>query len=125
MLSSSFITFFLSLALLASPCFAQSAAYGLSEIDYFSMKSSRLTVQAPQEDLWAEPVLSPDGKVSIYHPPAVVVDFLNNPNEETGRKYLNWNASRLSKIQKAQKVLEALSHQEKGPVSLSENGGIK
>jgi len=101
--------------------YADQGIYGLSEIDYFNMKGLKKTDNreihatvdksgAPiDQDLWIEPAISADGKVSYYRPPQVVVDFLDDPTIENGKAYLAWNQEKLAKITKAQTVLQELA----------------
>lgn len=101
--------------------YAEDGIYGFSEIDYFNMKGLKKTDKreihatvdkndAPiNQDLWIEPAISADGKVSYYRPPQVVVDFLDDPTKENGRAYIEWNQQKLAKITKAQAVLQELA----------------
>ena len=57
------------------------------------------------ESEWAEPVISPTGKVSIYLPPKEVRDFLDNPNPENAKGYLEWNLKRINKLTFSQRLL--------------------
>ena len=56
-------------------------------------------------DEWAEPIISPTGKVSIYVPPKEVRDFLEKPDSENARAYLEWNSKRIKKFILAQELL--------------------
>jgi thioredoxin-related protein len=56
-------------------------------------------------DEWAEPIISPSGRVSIYVPPKEVRDFLEEPNPENARAYLQWNLNRIKKFILAQELL--------------------
>ena len=101
--------------------YADDGVYGISEIDYFNMKDLKNTDKKPfqgtvdkdnvtgQQDLWTEPAISADGKVSYYRPPQVVVDFLENPTMENGKAYVKWNQEKLAKITKAQAVLQEVA----------------
>ena len=101
--------------------YADDGIYGLTEIDYFNMKGLKKTdkraiqatvdkSEAPiSQDLWIEPAISADGKVSYYRPPQVVVDFLDDPTKENGKAYIEWNQQKLAKITKAQEVLQELA----------------
>ena len=101
--------------------YADDGIYGLTEIDYFNMKGLKKTdkrkiqatvdkSEAPiSQDLWIEPAISADGKVSYYRPPQVVVDFLDDPTKENGKAYIEWNQQKLAKITKAQGVLQELA----------------
>ena len=65
------------------------------------------TKQPPETivDEWAEPVVSPSGKVSIYLPPQEVRDFLEKPDPENAKAYLAWNLKRIKKFILAQELL--------------------
>ncbi len=54
---------------------------------------------------WAEPIVSPSGKVSIYLPPKEVRDFLEKPDPENAKGYLAWNLKRIKKFILAQELL--------------------
>lgn len=95
--------------------FAQAKGlFGYNRIDFFN---NRLDLHVPQDkeaderkidpltDEWAEPVISPSGKVSIYLPPKEVRDFLDNPEPESAKAYLKWNAGRIKKLILAQQLL--------------------
>ncbi len=56
-------------------------------------------------DEWAEPVISPSGKVSVYVPPQEVRDFLEKPDPENAKAYLAWNLKRIKKFILAQELL--------------------
>ena len=100
---------------------ADDGIYGFSEIDYFNMKGLKKTDKREihatvdkndepiDQDLWIEPAISADGKVSYYKPPQVVVDFLDDPTKENGKAYIEWNKAKLAKITKAQEVLQELA----------------
>jgi len=65
------------------------------------------TEQSPETivDEWAEPIISPSGKVSIYVPPKEVRDFLEKPDPENAKAYLAWNLKRIKKFVLAQDLL--------------------
>jgi thioredoxin-related protein len=65
------------------------------------------TKQYPETivDEWAEPVISPSGKVSIYVPPKEVRDFLEKPDPQNAKAYLEWNLRRIKKFNLAQELL--------------------
>ncbi len=112
---------FCFLATLSLRAFADDGIYGLTEIDYFDSKglkkldkrkiNATIDKKEPpiEQDLWIEPAISADGKTSYYKPPQVVVDFLDDPTMENGKKYIEWNQKKMAKIQKAQTVLQALA----------------
>ena len=58
------------------------------------------------ESEWAEPIISPSGNVSIYVPPKEVRDFLDKPDPENAKAYLEWNIKRIKKFITAQQLLE-------------------
>lgn len=57
------------------------------------------------QEEWVEPVISPSGKVSIYVPPKEVRDFLDKPDPENAKAYLQWNIKRIKKFILAQELL--------------------
>lgn len=65
------------------------------------------TKQSPETiaDEWAEPIISPSGRVSIYVPPKEVRDFLEKPDPENAKAYLAWNLRRIKKFILAQELL--------------------
>lgn len=60
---------------------------------------------------WAEPIIDPSGRVSVYLPPKEVRDFLENPTQENARAYIEWNSRRIKKFALASQILakEALN----------------
>ena len=56
-------------------------------------------------DEWAEPVITSSGRVSIYVPPKEVRDFLENPDPQNAKAYLQWNLKRIKKFILAQELL--------------------
>ena len=56
-------------------------------------------------DEWAEPIISPSGKVSIHVPPQEVRDFLEKPDPENAKAYVAWNLKRIKKFALAQDLL--------------------
>jgi len=56
-------------------------------------------------DEWTEPIIAPSGKVSIYVPPQEVRDFLEKPDPENAKAYLEWNLKRIKKFILAQELL--------------------
>jgi len=74
-----------------------------------SSKPDRSEAQgAPVESLWAEPIRLPDGRVSVYVPPAPVLRFMEDPTRETGEKYLAWQQERMRRIKAAIEVLRTI-----------------
>ncbi len=57
-------------------------------------------------DEWAEPIISPSGQVTIYVPPKEVRDFLDKPDPESAKAYLQWNLKRIKKFILAQELLK-------------------
>jgi len=56
-------------------------------------------------DEWAEPVISPSDKISVYVPPQEVRDFLEKPDPGNAKAYLAWNLKRIKKFIFAQELL--------------------
>ncbi len=65
------------------------------------------TKQSPEiiTDEWAEPIITPSGRVSVYVPPQEVRDFLEKPDSENAKAYLAWNLKRIKKFILAQGLL--------------------
>lgn len=61
-----------------------------------------------RETIWAQPVRTPDGNWMLYVPPKPILDFLENPTEETGRAYLAWKSEQAEKLSRAMKLLGRL-----------------
>jgi len=82
-------------------------------IDFFGRKEVQEelypaeTNQSPEiiTDEWAEPIISPSGRISIYVPPKEVRDFLEEPNPENAKAYLAWSLKRIKKFILAQELL--------------------
>lgn len=76
-------------------------------IDTQEKVSQSETRQSPETivDEWAEPIISPSGRVSIYVPPKEVRDFLENPDPQNAKAYLQWNLRRIKKFILAQELL--------------------
>ena len=87
--------------------------FNYNRIDFFNsvVTNEKVRETASQEnpetivDEWAEPVISPSGKVSIYVPPKEVKDFLDKPDQENAKAYLKWNLKRIKKLVLAQELL--------------------
>jgi hypothetical protein len=77
-----------------------------------SPKSSPPGQAGDVESVWAEPIRTPDGRVSVYVPPKRVLEFLETPSEENARAYLAWQRERMEKIVRATEVLARLSGKE-------------
>ena len=95
------------------PVHAQSL-FEYDRVDFFnSIEPQEKAIETPskekleqQESQWAEPIVDPSGKVTIYVPPKEVRDFLDKPDPENAKAYLNWNMSRIKKFIIAQQLLE-------------------
>jgi len=57
------------------------------------------------QEEWAEPIVSPTGQVTIYVPPKEVRDFLDKPDPQNARMYLQWTLKRIKKFILAQELL--------------------
>ena len=96
-----------------TPVHAQSL-FEYDRVDFFnSIEPQEKAIETPskekleqQESQWAEPIVDPSGKVTIYVPPKEVRDFLDKPDPENAKAYLNWNMSRIKKFIIAQQLLE-------------------
>ncbi len=90
--------------------FKSFSGYGFSSVEYFEHLSVIADKQADMspEELWSETGLFPGGRIDNYYPPGPVLDFLENPTIESGRRYQRWNELRLDKITRAEQVLELL-----------------
>jgi len=103
-----FIIFLAHLAVANAESFFQ-----YERVDFFQEIETQVkfapseTKQLPETivDEWAEPVVSPSGKVSIYLPPQEVRDFLEKPDPENAKAYLAWNLKRIKKFTLAQELL--------------------
>jgi len=85
-----------------------SGSYGFSQIEYFSAGAKEKNPGSlfTADQLWSEIKYSADGSAAIYRPPEVVINFLEQPNTENAKHYIQWNTARLEKIAQAQKVLQ-------------------
>jgi hypothetical protein len=66
-----------------------------------------------RETVWAQPIRTPDGNWMLYVPPKPILDFLENPTEETGKAYLAWKSEQAEKLGRAMSLLARLK--EAGP----------
>ncbi len=74
----------------------------------------------PEERLFAEPQIGPDGTLRVYLPPKPVRDFLEHPTRDNALAYRQWNRERLEKLVAAQAVLDEISG---GPPGISTPSG--
>ncbi|MBF0619724.1 MAG: hypothetical protein HQL19_06100 [Candidatus Omnitrophica bacterium] len=98
------LSFFIAAGLIGMPKTAWPSMYNLTQLDFFSMKVGRAQAVLPS-DIWAEPVIAPDGRVTMYRPPQVVADLLADPTEARGRAYLQWQKEKLERIDRAAQVV--------------------
>jgi hypothetical protein len=66
---------------------------------------SRVTIR---ENIWAQPIRTPDGSWMIYVPPKQVLDFLESPSEDTAKAYLGWKRDQAEKLRKAMVLLSRI-----------------
>ena len=106
------IIIFMILGYFLEPAHAQNM-FEYNEVDFFNSIESqqKVIVQSKEkpetiENEWAEPIVSPSGNVAIYVPPREVRNFLDKPDPENARAYLNWNMNRIRKFMTAQQLLE-------------------
>lgn len=71
--------------------------------------SSRVAIR---ENVWAQPIRTPDGSWMIYVPPKPVLDFLENPSEGTAKAYLGWKREQSEKLRKAMALLARIKDSE-------------
>jgi len=88
--------------------------FGFDEVRFFEKPKQATTEDKTKketeiEEVFAEPVVGPDGKTRVYVPPKQVLEFLKNPTEENAKAYLKWNQERLEKIAAAQEVLQKVA----------------
>lgn len=95
-------------------CFANAETiFRYERIDFFQDIKTQIEPVTAQtnnsseviQEEWAEPIISPSGRVSIYVPPKEVRDFLDKPDPENARAYLQWNLKRIKKFILAQGLL--------------------
>ena len=106
------IIIFMILGYYLEPAYAQNM-FEYNEVDFFNSIESqqKVIVQSKEkpetiENEWAEPIVSPSGNVAIYVPPREVRNFLDKPDPENTKAYLNWNMNRIRKFMTAQQLLE-------------------
>lgn len=107
------IIIFVILGSFLEPAHAQNI-FEYDEVDFFSSVENQGKIsqasskESPEtvESEWAEPIISPSGNVTIYIPPKEVKDFLEKPDPENARAYLEWNIKRIKKFIIAQQLLE-------------------
>ena len=105
---------FINIVFLSCVAFAdEEGFYGYEKIDFFQMANSPQSPVIAEakvnpeviENEWAEPIVDPQGKISIYVPPKEVRNFLENPDSTNAKSYLSWNMRRLKKLSLAQEQL--------------------
>jgi len=105
------LMFIIFLSLLANA--SAESIFQYKRIDFFqeietqkesAIAQTNTSSEVIQEE-WAEPVISPSGKVSIYVPPKEVRDFMDKPNSANAKAYLQWNQKRIKKFILAQELL--------------------
>ena len=107
------IIIFMILGSFLKPAQAQNM-FEYNEVDFFNSIEPQEKAIEPSskenpdtvESQWAEPIVEPSGKVTIYVPPREVRDFLDKPDSENAKAYLNWNMNRIKKFIIAQQLLE-------------------
>jgi len=105
------LMFIIFLSLLANA--SAESIFQYKRIDFFQEIETQIGPVTAQtntsseviQEEWAEPVISPSGKVTIYVPPKEVRDFLDKPDPENARAYLQWNLKRIEKFILAQELL--------------------
>ena len=84
--------------------------FAKNDVDFWGDKAakrlaSNTSTSADAASIWAEPIVGPDGRVSVYVPPKEVLAFLQNPTKEGAKAYLAWQSERARKLKAA---IEAL-----------------
>src|SRR5436190_405346 len=74
-----------------------------------------------RETVWAQPIRTPDGNWMLYVPPKPILDFLENPTEETAKAYLAWKKEQAEKLGRAMLLLGRLK--ESGASAPKADGG--
>lgn len=74
-----------------------------SEVDFWQTRK----VEKPKT-VWVEPIVGDDGRVQTFVPPPEVLEFLDSPTKENGRKYLAWQKERTDRLRKAMQILAEL-----------------
>ncbi|MBF0331015.1 MAG: hypothetical protein HQL17_03700 [Candidatus Omnitrophica bacterium] len=98
------VLFVLTSLLVLSPSVAAGDLYGLTQVDYFSVHAS-VPKKPPSAPLWNE-------QDNI---PKAVMMLLNEPNEDTARRYLEWSRERQARTARAQEIIDTLTASEMKP----------
>jgi hypothetical protein len=80
---------------------------------------------AVRENVWAQPIRTPDGSWMIYVPPKQVLDFLEAPSEATARAYLSWKAEQSQKLRHAMTLLAQVKDAMEAPLEASNEASAK
>ena len=66
--------------------------FHLGEVDFFHAYMQLNEDKGPdikiEANRWVEPMMMPDGQFEFYMPPLEVVEFLENPTEDSAKSYL-------------------------------------
>ncbi len=126
-----FIIFLTYLAVAnAESVFQYDRIYFFGSVKLLEEPSQSETKRQPESiiDEWAEPVISPSDKISVYVPPQEVRDFLEKPDPENAKAYLAWNLKRIKKFILAQKLLakeaKELGYMEEAKSSLEPGSSV-
>jgi glutaredoxin len=74
-----------------------------------------------RENVWAQPIKTPDGSWAIYVPPPAILNFLEHPTEESAKAYLAWKKEQAEKMNLAIALL-ARVREETGREKSDETG---
>lgn len=80
--------------------------FGNRDIQDNSRQAASNEVPETIVDEWAEPIISSSGRTSVYLPPKEVRNFLENPDSQNAKAYLQWNSRRIKKFIAAQEALK-------------------
>lgn len=73
-----------------------------SSSDALELGPGRILVR---ETVWAQPIRTPEGNWMLYVPPKPILDFLENPTEESAKAYLAWKSEQADKMGRAMALL--------------------
>jgi len=76
-----------------------------------------------RETVWAQPIRTPDGSWMLYVPPKPILDFLENPTEDSAKAYLAWKKEQAEKLGSAMLLLGRLK--EPAAVAKADGAGPK
>ncbi len=103
---------------------AARALFRAERINFWGETKTRPPSDRTEESIWAEPIRTPDGRVSVYVPPKPVLAFLEKPSREMGEKYLAWQEERMRKLKAAIEVLKKIQAERGAAAGRSPEGEV-